>query len=57
MQADIGQVKTALGLLYNVKETTSSQRKEANRWLEQFQKTVRIWLIFSRRHGLLLISL
>ncbi len=41
MQADIGQVKTALGLLYNVKETTSAQRKEANRWLEQFQKTVR----------------
>lgn len=38
---DIDQVKSALSILYDVKNTTSAQRKEANKWLEHFQKTVR----------------
>ena len=38
---NIDQVKSALQILYDVKNTTPLQRKEANKWLEQFQKTVR----------------
>ena len=48
MNIEIDQVKSALRILYDVQNTTSAERKEANKWLEQFQKTVRFdHLIFS----------
>jgi transportin-3 len=40
MQVDIDQVKNALTTLYDIKATTSTQRRSANKWLEQYQKTV-----------------